>query len=539
MGSPPSSGEIKLQRQRRRQLLEAARSRYQSLSYQEKGALVDELVELSGYHRKSVLRLLRQQPAVLGGPQAAGADHDPAAAVARRRYGPEVVQLLETLWEASDHLCGKRLAAVLPTLVQALERHGHLEIDPALKALLLQVSPATIDRLLAPARTAQGGQHRLRRSRIVTGVRRRTSVRTFNGWKGVEPGWFEMDLVAHCGGRMEGPFLWTLVLTDVASGWSECVPLPSRDGLLVRSALQELRKLIPMPLRGIDVDNDTAFMNEELERWCAEVRQPVELTRSRAYKSNDQAWVEQKNGMLVRRVVGHRRLEGAQQLERLCQLYAALRLFTNIYQPSAKRIPFEESDLREGRRPRRRHDEPLTPADRLLRWSGMGRRGRQRIEALQQQCDPVALLETIRHNQAALVNGEREPDHRSESASTTSQELDSFLNSLRLLWQRSEPAKRGGWQMPTRTYRTRVDPTLGCWHLVLEWLMADPSLTGQQAMQRLEREQPGLYGGSLRTLQRRMTDWRVANAEQVVGMQMEAFQEQENNQLNKKEPRTR
>ena len=506
------------------------------LSYQEKGTLVDELVELSGYHRKSVLRLLRQQPADHGGPPArTGADHESAAALGRRRYGPEVVQLLETLWEASDHLCGKRLAAVLPTLVQALERHGHLEIEPALKALLLQVSPATIDRLLAPARSAQGGQHRRRRSRIVTGVRRRTTVRTFNGWKGVEPGWFEMDLVAHCGGRMEGPFLWTLVLTDVASGWSECVPLPSRDGLLVRSALQELQKLIPMPLRGIDVDNDTAFMNEELERWCAEARVPVELTRSRAYKSNDQAWVEQKNGMLVRRVVGHRRLEGARQLERLCQLYAALRLFTNIYQPSAKRIPFEEGDIREGRRPRRRHDEPLTPADRLLRWSGMGRKGRQRIEKLEQQCDPVALLGTIRHNQAALVNGEREPDHRRESASTTSQELDSFLNSLRLLWQRSEPAKRGGWQAPTRTYRTRADPTLACWHLVLEWLLADPLLTGQQAMQRLEHEQPGLYGGSLRTLQRRMTSWRVANAEQVVSMQMEAFQEQESNQLNRKE----
>ena len=293
MASASSSGESRLQRQRRRQLLEAARSRYQLLSYQEKGALVDELVELSGYHRKSVLRLLRQQPADHGGPPArAGTDHESAAAIGRRRYGPEVVQLLETLWEASDHLCGKRLAAVLPTLVEALERHGHLEIEPVLKRLLLQVSPATIDRLLAPARSAQGGQHRRRRSRIVTGVRRRTTVRTFNGWKGVEPGWFEMDLVAHCGGRMEGPFLWTLVLTDVASGWSECVPLPSRDGLLVRSALQELRKLIPMPLRGIDVDNDTAFMNEELERWCAEARVPVELTLSRAYKSNDQAWVE-------------------------------------------------------------------------------------------------------------------------------------------------------------------------------------------------------------------------------------------------------
>jgi hypothetical protein len=154
-------------------------------------------------------------------------------------------------------------------------------------------------------------------------------------------------------------------------------------------------------------------MNEDLERWCAEAAKPVELTRSRAYKSDDQAWVEQKNGMVVRRVVGHRRLEGPQQLERLCQLYAALRLFTNIYQPSAKRIPFEESDRREGRRPRRRHDQPLTPADRLLRWRGISQQHRQSIEALQQQCDPVDLLETIRWNQAALVNGESEPSSES------------------------------------------------------------------------------------------------------------------------------
>ena len=125
---------------------------------------MEELVELSGYHRKSVLRLLRQQPADYEDPPApAGADRDSATAVGRsRRYGAEVVQLLELLWEASDHLCGKRLAALLPTLVPALERHGHLEIEPALRQKLLQVSPATIDRLLAPARSAQGEQHRRR-----------------------------------------------------------------------------------------------------------------------------------------------------------------------------------------------------------------------------------------------------------------------------------------------------------------------------------------------------------------------------------------
>jgi hypothetical protein len=303
----------------------------------------------------------------------------------------------------------------------------------------------------------------------------------------------------------------------------------------VRSALQELQTLMPLPLRGLDVDNDTAFMNEDLERWCAEAAKPVELTRSRAYKSNDQAWVEQKNGMLVRRVVGHRRLEGAPQLERLCQLYGALRLFTNIYQPSAKRIAFEESDRREGRRPRRRHDQPLTPADRLLRWRGLSRQHRQSIEALQQQCDPMDLLETIRWNQAALVNGESEPSSESDR-SASNQDLNAFLGSLRLLWRQSEPAKRGGWDVPKRTYRTRVDPSLGCWPMVLPWLMADPLITGQQAMQRLEQEHPGLYLGSLRMLQRRMGEWRITHAEQVVGQQMGAIRDQENSQLNSKKP---
>ena len=163
----------------------------------------------------------------------------------------------------------------------------------------------------------------------------------------------------------------------------------------------------------------------------------------------------------------------------------------------------------------------------------LGRKGRQQIEALQQHCDPVALLEPIRSNQSALVNGEQEAAGAMDP-SDSNKEQTAFLSSLRLLWQQSEPAKRGGWQVPTRTYRTRVDPTLSCWPLVLAWLMADPMLTGQQAMHRLEREEPGLYVGSLRTLQRRMAEWRVAHAEQVMGQQMGAIQEQENSHLNKK-----
>jgi hypothetical protein len=121
-------------------------------------------------------------------------------------------------------------------------------------------------------------------------------VRTFNGWGEVkEAGWLEIDLVAHCGKWMEGRFLWTLVATDMATGWSECLPLLNRDGASVMAALRMLEELLPFPLRGIDVDNDSAFLNAPLEHWCEKHQPRIELTRSRAYQSNDQAWVEQKN----------------------------------------------------------------------------------------------------------------------------------------------------------------------------------------------------------------------------------------------------
>jgi hypothetical protein len=174
-------------------------------------------------------------------------------------------------------------------------------------------------------------------SRAHSGVRRRVQVRTFKGWDDhKQPGWLEIDLVAHCGGRLEGRFIWTLVATDIATDWSESLPVITRDGASVLAAIQRLRQQLPFPLRGIDADNDPAFMNALMEQWCDAPEQAIELTRSRAYQSNDQAWVEQKNGMRIRRVVGYERLVGLEAAQLLAELYAALRLFTNLFQPSFK-----------------------------------------------------------------------------------------------------------------------------------------------------------------------------------------------------------
>ena len=154
-------------------------------------------------------------------------------------------------------------------------------------------------------------------------------VRTFGDWQNPDPGFCEADLVAHCGESLAGSFVHTLVLTDVASGWTKCLPLLVREGSLVVHALDRVRAALPFPLRGIDTDNGSEFVNDVLVAYCQE--HGIAFTRSRPYRKNDQAWVEQKNGAVVRRLVGHGRLEGIAAAEALARLYTASRLFVNCF----------------------------------------------------------------------------------------------------------------------------------------------------------------------------------------------------------------
>ena len=144
--------------------------------------------------------------------------------------------------EAARLRYGGLSAAGKKKLLDELEQHGHLFLEPAVREQVLAISSATIDRLLAPIRKASGGNNWRRPPRAYSGVRRRVPVRTFKGWDDHhEPGWLKIDLVAHCGGRMQGPFLWSLMATDIATGWSESVPILVRDGGVVLTALQLIR----------------------------------------------------------------------------------------------------------------------------------------------------------------------------------------------------------------------------------------------------------------------------------------------------------
>jgi hypothetical protein len=198
----------------RQSILEYAatlRPRYQLAGKREKGALLDAFCRLTGYHRKAAIRLLGRSPA--------------RAAAARRgrprQYDRTVVPSLVAIWEASDRLCSKRLAPFLPGLVDALERHGELTLPAKMRALLVQLSPATIDRLLAPTRQRQRRQP-IAQSAASAALKALVPVRAFGEWTGVTPGSFQADLVFHCGEQTAGFHLTTLVMIDVASGWTEC-----------------------------------------------------------------------------------------------------------------------------------------------------------------------------------------------------------------------------------------------------------------------------------------------------------------------------
>lgn len=508
-----------IDRQRRRAALEAARKRYVGLSVIGKRRLLDELQELTGYHRKSLLRLLNR-PEPMAAAEPGGSLPQPDKTHHRRRYGPEVVEALVPLWEASDRLCGKRLQALLPLLVESLESHGHLSLEPAVRESLLAMSSATIDRLLAPIRKQSGSNGWRRPPRAYSAVRRRVPVRTFKGWDDhSDPGWLEIDLVAHCGGRMEGRFLWTLMATDIATGWSESLPILMRDGAVVITALQLIRRQLPFPLRGIDADNDPVFMNHLMEAWCDSPSQQIVLTRSRAYKSNDQAWVEQKNGMLVRRVVGYQRLVSLEAARVLGELYGALRLFTNLFQPSFKL----KSSEREGGRIKRQHHPPRTPLQRLLATGQLSEERADQLRELQRGSDPLALLETIRRCQgqlAVLASGEQGsglgPGAAVADRTQESRSLEVFLGDLQTLWHSSQPRRR---KPRTRTgKRTRPDPFESDVALIESWLEEEPLLGSRELMERLVAHNPQRYSErQMRTLQRRLRSHRLQRIELEMG----------------------
>jgi hypothetical protein len=351
------------------------RARYLQGSRAEKRQLLDEVVAVSGIHRKAAIRLLRRPPRARPGRGAGGRP---------RAYGPEVATAAEVLWQASGRIGAHRLHPFVPDLLEHLTRFGELALPPAVEKLLRHASRSTLARLLGPARA----RYPLRGATVTrpgTELRQSIPIRTFTEWDNAQPGFCEVDLVAHCGSSTQGFYLCTLCTVDIATTWVELDAVWGKGQVRVGGAIQHVWQRLPVPLAGLDSDNGSEFINHALYDWCQ--RHGVTFTRSRPWKKNDRAHVEQKNGAVVRQLVGYDRFVSKAAYAQLQRVYELARLHVNFFQPVQKLV----TKTRAGARVQRVYDRAQTPYQRLGAAGVLAPPKRAELEALYHSLNPLRL----------------------------------------------------------------------------------------------------------------------------------------------------
>src|SRR6266567_3635079 len=415
----------------KRELLYQIAPRYREASSALKEVILDEFVAATGYARKYAIRLLNHPV-------------DLKLTIERPRpphYGPAVQQALHLAWTAANHICAKRLVPFLPMLVESLERHG------------------------------------LSTTRAGTLLKKQIPIRTFQDWNEAKAGFMEADLVAHCGHQTDGSFLYTLTLTDIATGWTEFLPLLNRTQEAVVAALKRVQHLLPFPMLGIDTDNGAEFINVELMAYCEQAH--FTFTRGRPRHSNDQCYIEQKNGQIVRQVVGYDRFSGELAYRQLTELYRALRVYVNCFQPSMKL----QTKEREGSKVRRTYDQAQTPMQRLLASDVLSAKKQQELLRITEALDPLPLLTQLEHLQKALWR------HAMTSSAACPEALAPLQFSVQQCTEEKVPIdgiphtppsllkreRKKKYQKTGRPHdwRTRKDPFEGEWEQITSWLLAN------------------------------------------------------------------
>jgi hypothetical protein len=503
----------------RRELLNSIRERYSLAAKQTKTKILDEFMASTGYGRKHAVALLNSAKDKTQNPRGKGR---------QREYGEDVRQILVQLWRVANEICSKRLIPFLPDLIEALERTGRLQLTAEVRTKLLRLCAATADKLLAPERKSSGRGLTTTRSGKL--LKRQIPVRTFADWNDVEPGFFEADLVAHCGDNISGSFLNSLVLTDIATTWTECFALLNKCELEVLAALKQAQKLLPIPLLGFDSDNGSEFINHGLQDFCEAER--ITFTRSRPYKKNDQCHVEQKNGSVVRRIVGYDRYEGQQAKDSLQNLHDVMRSYVNFFQPSMKLL----SKHREGSKTSRKYDVAQTPYKRMLSSSSVSEETKLRLRSTYMQLDPVLLMDQLEGLQDALWKhaGRRvaqptaiPPQHEEAvapqqrvacsrvlvleppaSVQVTSDGAPATLvQPVRRQYRRTAKPRK---PHPPHTWRNRADPFEDVSDQLRIRVLENPRLKIGKLLKELQSDYPGKYSDKhKRTLARRLKEWRA------------------------------
>jgi len=371
----------------RQAVTQAIATRYRRASKAGKGKILDELCATTGWHRSHARKALGQalRPRVVR-----------PRTVRPPTYGPEVVVALQLCWAVLGGPTGKRLAPVLPDLVERLRRFQELQIDEATAGLLMRMAPATIDRRLAPARAAmvlRGRSHTKPGSLLKDAI----AIRTWAQWDDAVPGFVEIDLVGHEGGNAVGEHCYTLTVTDIATGWTENRSVRNKARKWVIAALEEIAMIMPFPLLGIDSDNGSEFINHHLLAWCEQ--RTITFTRSRPGNSNDGAHVEQKNWAVVRTVVGYHRYDTEAEVLLLNRIWLLQSQLTNFFLPQQKLL----SKVRDGAKVTKTYDLATTPHRRAERHATVCPQDKAIMNDTYLELNPAAIQRQIQALSAQLL----------------------------------------------------------------------------------------------------------------------------------------
>lgn len=363
-------------------LSKTIKNRYQKSTKREKVVILDEFVKTTGYNRSYARRILGLRLKGIDGRRRK------KAIVRQRVYDASVFYAVRKLWIAADGICGKRLKPFVPELLAILEKHDEIKLNKTIRAKVLAVSAATIDRIL----NATKRQYRLKgRSTTRPGslLKQSIQVRTFADWDDARPGFFEVDLVAFCGDSVRDDFVNGLNLTDVSSGWVGLDAVMGKASSRVNPAIDSVRKRLPFTLLGIDSDNGSEFINQLLKRYCEQYE--ITFTRSRPYKKNDNCYVEQKNYTVMRRFLGYARFDTDVQLNLVKQILKLVEVYVNFFQPIMKLVEKQ----RVGAKVKKHYDVARTPYQRVLSSGVLTEQKKQQLQTYYETLNPMMIKRQI------------------------------------------------------------------------------------------------------------------------------------------------
>lgn len=369
----------------RHELTVSVLPRYLKATKEEKGRMLDEYCANTGYKRKYAIDKLKAYQRTDNLSSKVPGKHKKKR---RKIYDAAVRAALVPLWEASDRLSSKLFHPYLPEIMRVMQQHHEIILEKEIEEKLLRMSHGTCAALLDEIR-----ERHIKKihgtTRPGTLLKSQIPLRVGH-WEETKPGYAEIDLVAHCGESAAGEFAFTLDFTDIFTAWIERRSVLGRPQERTHAALKDIKAKLPFSLLGIDSDNDSAFINHQLWRWCNE--EQIAFTRSRPYKKNDNAHIEQKNWTCVRKIFGYIRIETKQQVKLMNELYCGpLGLYTNFFKPVMKCI----EKKRIGSRVVKRYDQPRTPYVRVLECEEVSEKTKKELRELYATLNPVQLRREI------------------------------------------------------------------------------------------------------------------------------------------------